>query len=337
MRSVCLRGGFGFEHLRVEDGPEPKPDQGEVLLGVRAAALNFRDVSMALGTYDRRFPSGVTLGSDAVGEVLELGPGVTRFAVGDRACPIIAPGWYEGSPLRDTPRRMLGGGRKGTLSERLVVHENDLVRPPVLLKDEEAATLGCAGVTAYRALFELATTGSGSRVLVIGTGGVSSFAIQLAHAAGAQVLVVSRDEEKLVRALELGAEHGIFSGKVPEWGPAVRELAGGDGVDLVVDVGGAATLEQSLRAVRAGGTVAFIGHTPGEAATPSLVPIVMREIRVQGVLVGPKSSFEAFVKMLETTGVRPVIDHVFPLDDVREAFEYQASGLAFGKIVVKMT
>jgi len=337
MRIVCLRGGFGFEHLTVEESPDPEPGEGQVLVGVRAAALNFRDVSMAVGTYDRRFPEGAVLGSDAVGEVLECGPGVTRFAVGDRVCPIMVPGWYEGAPTRETPRRMLGGGRAGTLAERLVVHEDDLVRPPVLLSNEEAATLGCAGVTAYRALFEQASTVSGSRVLVIGTGGVSSFAIQLAHAAGAQVLVVSRDEEKLVRALELGADHGIFSGKVPEWGPAVRELAGGDGVDVVVEVGGASTLEQSLRAVRAGGTVAFIGRTPGEPAPPSLVPIVMREIRLQGVLVGPKSSFEAFVKMLETTSVRPAVDHVFPLDDAREAFEYQASGLAFGKIVIKMS
>jgi len=336
MRIVCLRGGFGFEHLTLEESPDPVPGPGQVLLGVRAAALNFRDVSMVLGSYDPRFPEGAVLGSDAVGEVLECGPGVTRFSVGDRVCPSMVPGWHEGPPTRETPRRMLGGGREGTLAERMVVNEQDLVRPPVLLSDEEAATLGCAGLTAYRALFELGSTGSGTRVLVIGTGGVSSFAIQLAHAAGAQVLVVSRDEEKLVRALELGADHGIFSGKVPQWGPAVRELAGGDGVDVVVEVGGAATLEQSLRAVRAGGTVAFIGRTPGEPPAPSLVPIVMRELRLQGVLVGPKSSFEAFVKMLETTSVRPVVDHVFPLDDVREAFEYQASGMAFGKIVVKI-
>jgi NADPH:quinone reductase-like Zn-dependent oxidoreductase len=337
MRVVCLRGGFGLEHLTIEERPDPEPGPNELLLGVRAAALNFRDVSLARGTYDRRFPEGGVLGSDAVGEVLGCGPGVTRFALGDRVCPIIAAGWHEGAPTRETPRRMLGGGGNGTLAERLVVHEDDVVRPPVLLSDEEASTLGCAGVTAYRALFEHASTGSGSRVLVIGTGGVSSFAIQLAQAAGAQVLVVSRDEDKLVRALELGAAQGIFSPETPQWGAAAREIAGGDGVDVVVEVGGAATLEQSLRAVRAGGTVAFIGHTPGESVTPSLVPIVMREIRLQGVLVGPKSSFEALVKMLETTSVRPVVDHVFKLDDVREAFEYQASGIAFGKIVVRVS
>ena len=336
MRAVCLQKGFGIENLVVEERPDPTPGPGELLLGMRVAALNFRDVSLARGTYDPHLAHRVILGCDGVGEVLACGPDVSRFQIGERVCPTVARGWYEGPPTRNTARQMLGGPLDGTLAELLVLNEADAVRPPPHLTDEEAATLGCAGVTAYRALFELASVGPGKRVLVIGTGGVSTFAILLARAAGAEVLVVSRDEGKLVRALELGAEHGIHSEKVRQWGLAARQLTGSDGVDVVIEVGGAATLEQSLKAVRAGGTIALIGHTPNGTATPSLVPVVMREVRVQGVLVGPRSAFEALVTRFDAARLRPVIDHVYPLNDIVSAFEYQASGMAFGKIAVRV-
>jgi len=337
MRVVCLRGGFGLENLVVEERPDPPaPGPNELLLAVRVAALNYRDVSLARGTYDPHLAQRVILGCDAVGEVIACGPGVTRFAIGSRVCPTMARGWHDGPPTRNTARQMLGGPLDGTLCEKLIVNEADAVRPPAHLSDEEASTLGCAGVTAYRALFELAMVGSGQRVLVIGTGGVSTFAISLAQAAGAEVLIVSRDEAKLVKALELGGDHGVHSEKVRQWGLAVRQLTGGEGVDLVIEVGGAATLEQSLKAVRPGGTIALIGHTPNAGPTPSLVPIVMREVRVQGVLVGPRSSFEGLVRRLEHTDVRPVVDHVYKLDEIVDAFEYQASGMAFGKIAVRL-
>jgi NADPH:quinone reductase-like Zn-dependent oxidoreductase len=337
MRVVCLRGGFGLERLVLEERPDPTPGAGELLLRVRSAALNFRDVSLARGTYDPRHALPVVLGSDALGEVIGHGPGATRFALGARVCPIIARGWHDGSPTRETTRNMLGGSVDGTLSELFLANEADLVASPSHLDDDEAATLGCAGVTAYRALFELAGTRAGTRVLVIGTGGVSTFAILLARAAGAEVTVVSRDAEKLERARELGAAHGVDSGKVAEWGVAVRQLAGGDGVDVVIEVGGAATLSQSLRAVRAGGTVALIGHTPNGPDTPSLVPVVMREIRVQGVLVGPRSTFEALVAFSEKSALRPVVDRVFALEEYREAFERQAGSDAFGKVCVRVS
>lgn len=331
MRVVCLRGGFGLDRLVLEERPDPAPGAREVLLRMRAASLNFRDVSLARGTYDPRLALPLVLGSDGVGEVVALGGATSRFELGARLCPLFARGWYDGPPTRQTTRQTLGGPLDGTFAELLVAREDDLVRAPSGLSDVEASTLGCAGVTAYRALFELAEVGHGTRVLVIGTGGVATFAIALAHAAGAEVVVVSRSAEKLARARSLGPKLGVDATQEPEWGVAVRELTGGDGVDLVVELGGAATLAQSLRAVRAGGTLALIGHTPDGSPAPSLVPVVMRELRVQGVLVGTRATFEAFVGFVERNGVRPVVDRVFALEEYRAAFETLARGDAFGK------
>jgi NADPH:quinone reductase-like Zn-dependent oxidoreductase len=336
VRVVCLRGGFGLERLVLEERPTPAPGPGQVLLRLHSAALNFRDLSLARGTYDPRLALPLVLGSDAVGSIVERGAGASRFELGERVCPTFAAGWHSGPPTRSTTKRTLGGPLDGTLAELFVAHESDLVRPPAHLDDDEAATLGCAGVTAFRALFELASTGPGQRVLVLGTGGVSTFAMLLAHAAGAEVLVVSRSAEKLTRALALGPRQGVNATETPEWGPAVRVLTGGDGVDLVIEVGGAETLAQSLRAVRAGGTVALIGHTPNGPPTPSLVPVIMREVRVQGVLVGPRATFEALARFLGEHALRPVIDRVFTLDHHRAAFEHLASGAAFGKICLRL-
>ena len=337
MRVVCLRGGFGLDQLVLEERPDPMPGPGEVLLRMRAASLNFRDVSIARGTYDPRLALPVVLGTDGVGEVAVRGAGASRFELGERVCPIPARGWYAGPPTRATTRNMLGGSIDGTFTELLVAREDDLVRPPPELTDEEAATLGCAGVTAYRTLFEVAHVEAATRVLVIGTGGVATFAVTLAHAVGAEVVVVSRSSEKLRHAQALGATHGVNATEQAEWGVAVRELAGGEGVDLVVELGGAATLGQSLRAVRAGGTVALIGHTPDGSHTPSLVPVVMREIRVQGVLVGPRASFDALTRFLAQKRVRPALDRVFSLGEFRGAFETLARGDAFGKTCLRLS
>ncbi|HEY3493248.1 MAG TPA: NAD(P)-dependent alcohol dehydrogenase [Polyangiaceae bacterium] len=335
MRVVCLSGGFGLDHVRLEERPEPVPGRGEVLVRVRAASLNHRDLLMAKGEYDRSLRGPLVLGSDACGEVVALGEGARRFAAGDRVCPTLARGWLEGPPGRDTPRRALGGPLDGTFAEWLVAGEEDLVRAPATLGDVEAATLPCAGVTAYRALFEEGSVDAGSTVLVIGTGGVSMFALLLARAAGARVVVVSRDAAKLERALALGATHGIDSTQHPEWGVLAREWADGRGVDYVIEIGGAGTLAQSLRAVRAGGTIALIG-TVAAGATPSLVPVVMRNVRLQGIFVGPRSTFEALVERVERSRLAPVVDRVFPLAEYRAAFEYLESGRPFGKVALRM-
>ncbi len=330
---------FGIDGLAVEDIPEPTPGPGEVLLRVRAVSLNYRDLLIVRGEYDPRLKLPLVPCSDASCEVVALGAGVEGVAVGERVTPIFSRGWLSGPPTRETPRRALGGPQGGTLAELIVAQAEDVAPLPAYLDDAQAATLYCAGLTAYRALFELAKTGPDKRVLVLGTGGVSLFAVALAAAAGADVTVMSRDDDKLARALALGARRGFSSTREPAWGVPVREATDG-GVDQVIDVVGGATLAESLHAVRPGGTISLIGSTAarrGEPSPlPSLLPAVMREVRLQGVLVGPRSSFVAFTRSLEHSKLRPVIDASFELPDVQQAFEHLGSGRVFGKVVVRL-
>ncbi len=334
MRAVVLSGGFGLERLALEERPMPSPGPREVLVRVRAVSLNYRDLMMVRGEYDPRVKLPLIPCSDASGEVVALGEGAMRFELGASVCPVFARGWYDGPPTRDTPRAALGGPNDGTLAEYLVAHEDDLVAPPPHLDHVQASTLACAGVTAHRALFEEGHIGTGSRVLVIGTGGVSTFAIQLARAAGAEVFVTGRNPDKLARARELGAHHVTSAGA--GFGLTVRKLTGGDGVDLVVEVGGAGTLAESLRAVRASGTIALIGVAANVTEPPSLVPIVMRNIRVQGILVGPRSTFERLVAAYTKYALEPAVDRVFPFAETRQAFEHLQSGAHFGKICIEL-
>jgi NADPH:quinone reductase-like Zn-dependent oxidoreductase len=334
MRAIVLNGGFGLERLAFEERPLPTPGPNQVLVRVRAVSLNYRDLMMVRGEYDPRLKLPLIPCSDASGEVVALGAGAMRFSLGANVCPIFARGWYDGPPTRDTPRSALGGPNDGTLSEYIVAHEEDLVAPPPHLDHVQASTLACAGVTAHRALFEEGHVGTGSRVLVIGTGGVSTFAIQLAREAGAEVFVTGRNPEKLARARELGAHHVTTA--EAGFGLTVRKLTGGDGVDLVVEVGGAGTLAESLRAVRASGTIALIGVAAHVTEPPSLVPIVMRNIRVQGILVGPRSTFERLVAAYTKYALEPVVDRVFPFDETQKAFEYLQSGAHFGKVCIEL-
>jgi len=338
VRAVRLRQ-FGFDGLGVEELAEPAPRAGEVLLRVRAVALNYRDVLIVRGEYDPRLSLPLVPCSDAACEIVAVGDGVPQIAVGERVTPIFSRGWLEGPPTRETPRRALGGPIDGTLAELIVASASDVARLPAYLDDVQASTLYCAGLTAYRALFELARTSPATRVLVLGTGGVSTFAVSLACAAGADVTVVSRDAAKLERAVALGAARGFCSTDVPSWGVAVREATQG-GVDQVIDVVGGSTLAESLHAVRPGGTIAMIGTSATRRGAPneqpSLLPAVMREVRLQGVLVGPRSSFLAFVEALEHWNIEPVVDTTFPLADVRSSFERMASGSVFGKVVVTL-
>jgi NADPH:quinone reductase-like Zn-dependent oxidoreductase len=335
VRAVRLKQ-FGLDGLVVDDVPEPVPGPGELLLRVRAASLNYRDLLIVRGEYDPRFPLPLVPCSDAVCDVVAVGAGVDRARIGERVCPSFSRGWYAGPPTRETPRRSLGAIEGGTLAELIVTGAEDVVKPPAYLDDVQAATLPCAGLTAYRALFEHAQTGPGTRVLVLGTGGVSTFALLLARAAGADVTVISRDPEKLERALALGAARGICSANEPEWGKKVREATGA-GVDQVIDVLGGATITESLHAVRPGGTISLVGSSGGRrgsAASVSLLPAIMREVRLQGILVGPRSSFVAFVAALERFQIQPVIDSTFSFADAKKAFEHLESGRVFGKIAL---
>lgn len=335
MKVYEIRDRFGLDRLLPAERPAPEAGPGELLLAMRAVALNYRDLMMVEGHYDPRQELPLIPCSDGVGEVVAVGEGVSRFAVGDRVCPIFAQRWLGGEPERDRLRSTLGGPLDGTLSERMAVPAEAAVAVPEHLSDEEAATLPCAALTAWSAVVTLGGVRPGDTVLVLGTGGVALFAFQIARLCGARVIVTSSSDDKLARARELGAWETLNYRTTPEWGKPVRRLTGGRGVDLVVEVGGAGTLAQSLRAVRMGGTVAMIGVLSGAEAPLSVVPILMQQVRVQGVLVGDRDGFEAMNRAFSEHRLRPVIDRVFPFDRVGDAFAHLASGAHFGKVVVR--
>lgn len=338
MKVWTVDGGFGLDKLTPTERPSPDPGPGQILLRMRAVSLNFRDLLMIRGHYNPRQPLPLVPCSDGVGEVLAIGPGVTRFAVGDRACPIFAQSWLGGEADLGATRSTLGGPVDGTLQQRMVVDERSAVHPPAHLSDEEAACLPCAGVTAWRALVTEGGVKAGDTVLTLGTGGVSLFALQIATMLGARVIVTSSRDDKLARASDLGAAHGINYRQDTAWGKSVTTWTGGRGVDLVMELGGAGTLDQSLRAVRIGGTIALIGVLAGASGNVPLTRILMRGVRMQGVFVGNRQDFEALNRALEAhPEVRPQVDRVFGFDEVPAALDYLSQGLHMGKVVVQVS
>lgn len=336
MRVIEIRGAFGLDHLVEAERPEPRPGFGQVVVRVRAASLNYRDLLTIEGRYNPKQPLPLIPCSDGVGEVVAVGEGVSRVKVGDRVCGAFAQRWIAGEPTRERLRSTLGGPLDGMLAELVALDQEGVVRVPGHLTDEEAATLPCAAVTAWSALVTEGGLAAGDTVLVQGTGGVSLFALQLARLAGARVIATSSSDEKLGRARELGAAEGINYRTVPQWGKRVRELTGGAGADHVIEVGGAGTFQQSLQAVRFGGRISLIGNLAGSSAEVMLTSILMQRIRVQGILVGHRESFEAMNRAIELHGLRPVIDRVFPLAEARQAFEHMSAGGHFGKICIRL-
>jgi NADPH:quinone reductase-like Zn-dependent oxidoreductase len=336
VRVVEIQDHFGLESLAVAERPVPSPGPGQVRLRMRAASVNYRDLLTVKGLYNPKQPLPLIPCSDGVGEVVGLGEGAGRFAVGDRVAPIFAQRWISGDATRDRLRSTLGGPLDGTLAEEMVVDEEGLVRVPEHLSDEEAASLPCAAVTAWSALVTNGNVKAGDTVVVLGTGGVAIFALQLAVALGARVIVTSSSDEKLARVKELGAWHGINYRSEPQWGRVVRELTAGEGADLIVEVGGAGTLDQSLAAVRFGGQISLIGNLAGAVCDLTLFPIFMRQVRLQGILVGHRESFEALNRAIEVHAIRPVVDRVFPFEQARDALEAMETGGHFGKICVRI-
>lgn len=339
MKVVEIHESFGLESLRVTERPDPRPEDllpGQVLLRMKAASLNYRDLLTVQGLYNPKQTLPLIPCSDGCGEVEAVGEGVTRVAPGDRVAPIFSQGWIAGEPTRDRMRSTLGGPLDGTLCERMVLDAAGVVKAPAHLSDEEVACLPCAAVTAWSALVTDGGVTAGDTVLVLGTGGVSIFALQIARLLGARTIVTSSSDEKLERAKELGAWQGINYVETPEWGKEVVKRNGGRGVDLVVEVGGAGTLTQSLNAVRMGGTIALIGVLAGIAADVQVTRILMNRVRVQGILVGDRDRFEAMNRAFEMGGVQPVVDRTFPLEETREALELMAQGGHFGKIAIRI-
>ena len=336
MRVVCLRNGFGFENLCLEDRPVPSCGPRQVLIRVQAVSLNARDLMVVRGEYNPRQKLPLVVCSDALGEVVACGAEVTEWALGERVCPIFAGLWASGALTREMQRSSLGGPLDGTLREYMTVAADALVKAPAHLSAAEAACLPCAGVTAYRALFELGQLSAGQTLVCQGSGGVSLFGLLLAKARGAKVIITSRNAHKLERAVALGADHGIDTSEVPEWGKRVRTLTNLEGADHVLEVGGAGTFAESVRALRLGGTLSVIGVLAGALTELDLRPILMQDLRVQGVFVGSRASFLGLLELLNQHQLRPSVDRVFPLSEARAAFEYAASGQQFGKVVISL-
>lgn len=326
----------GIDGLRLVEREAPQPGPGQARVRVRAASLNYRDLLIISGAPLRKVPL-VPL-SDGAGEVVAVGEGVTRVQPGDRVAALFFQGWLGGPMRREVHATALGGALDGMLSEEVVLHADGLVKVPEPLSFEEAATLPCAGLTAWNALNAQVPLLAGQTVLALGTGGVSIFALQFAKAQGARVIITSSSDEKLARARELGADETVNYVTTPDWDKAVLDLTGGYGVDRVIEVGGAGTLPLSLRSVTYGGRVVVIGGVAGRGASEiGPADIFGKSLTLQGIYVGSRDDFEAMSRAVAQLRLRPVIDRVFPFDEAREAYRYQKSGAHFGKVVISFS
>ena len=325
----------GPSALQLIERPSPAVSPGQVKLRMRAWSTNFRDLGITLGRYvGGALPRDTIALSDGAGEVVEVGAGVSRWRPGDRVVANFFQDWRAGPIRPQTFASALGGAIDGMLAEEVVLGESGLVHIPDHLSFEQAATLPCAAVTAWNALFEVGNIRPGQTVLVMGSGGVSVFALQLAKAAGARVIATTSSDEKTQRLRELGADCVVNYRTRADWDQAVLEHTNGTGVDLVVEVGGAGTLPRSLNAVRVGGTVALIGVLTGVGAQIDPSPLLIRSIRLQGVFVGSVAMFEALAAALTVSRVEPVIDRRFTFEQAPEAYAWQASGQHLGKVVI---
>jgi NADPH:quinone reductase-like Zn-dependent oxidoreductase len=331
MRAVVLEAAYGIDNLRVIEKPDPTPGRGQIIVDITAATLNYRDLATVTA------PSGRTPFvpcSDGAGVVSAIGEAVTRVKVGDHVAPLFFQGWLAGDPTPQGLGGALGGTLDGVLQQRVLLSEQGVTPVPAGYTDEEAATLPCAALTAWRGLVVEGRVKSGDVVVVQGTGGVSIFALQFAKAAGATVIVTSSSDEKLERAKKLGADYLVNYRSTPDWAKEVRRITGGRGADHVIEVGGAGTFEQSLRAIRLGGKIAVIGILGGFVKELNVAAIFGSNAVIHGVTVGSREHFESMTRAIEAAGIKPVIDKRFSLDQSREAFERMKAGAHLGKIVL---
>ena len=329
------KGTRGLDDLRIVERPMPKPGHGQVLVRVRAASLNYRDLAVVQGFYPGPPGAGAHIPlSDGAGEVTDVGEAVTRFKKGDRVAGTFFQVWVAGTPR--APLVALGGpGVDGMLAEYVVLDQEGLVGIPEGFSFEDAASLPCAAVTAWHGLMVAGKpVMPGQSVLVMGTGGVSMFALQLAHATGARVIVTSSSDEKLGRAAKLGASELINYKKTPDWDKEVLRVTQGRGVDCVVEVGGTGTLAKSFQAVGYGGKVALIGVLAGREGDTTPHPLMFKGASLHGIFVGNRSMFEDMLLAMVVNRIRPVIDSAFSFDRVPEAYRHQMAGAHFGKVVV---
>ena len=331
MKAYRLTAGGGIDGIAAVDLPDPEPGPGDVLIRVRSTSLNYRDLMLA-----GRAAQAVIPLSDGAGEVLAVGERVTRFSAGDRVAGCFFPHWADGDVTPEHLRDALGGAVDGMLAEQVVLPAEAVVPLPAYMSDDEAATLPCAALTAWNAMFEQGRLRPGQSVLLLGTGGVSIAGLQLALVAGVRAIITSSSDEKLARARDLGADGTVNYRQRQDWEQAVLDLTGGRGVDLVLEVGGAGTFAKSMAATRAGGEIALIGILAREGEDGENAPLVARNIRATRISVGSRRMFEDMNRALELRKVHPVIDRVFEFDDAVDAYRYLESQAHFGKIVVRI-
>ena len=323
---------WSIDGMELVDRPEPEPGPGQIVVRMHAASLNYRDLLTVQGQ-GGAYKLPLIPFSDGAGEIAAVGQGVSRVAVGDRVCPMFFQSWFDGEPSASGRRLALGGTRPGVLQELLVLDAEGVTRIPDHLSFAEAATLPCAALTAWRALFDEAHLRPGQTVLVQGTGGVSIFALQFAKLAGATVIVTSSSDEKLERAKALGADHTINYRTVAEWGKAAADWTGG-GVDHIVEVGGKDTFQQSIEAARVGGTILVIGVLSGFAQQISIPSLFSKNLHVIGLSVGSRRMFENMASAIGHNRLKPVIDRTLDFSEVPDALRLMQQAGHFGKIAI---
>jgi NADPH:quinone reductase-like Zn-dependent oxidoreductase len=321
------------EDLRRAERPEPKPGPCDVLVRMRAAALNYRDHAIITANYSYKLERSTIPCSDGAGEVVAIGSAVTRFKPGDRVIPTFFQVWIDGMPPKN--RAALGAPLDGTLADFVCLHEDGWVAMPPSLSFEEAATLPCAGPTAWNALTRGNPIRPGDTVLCLGTGGVSMFALQIARAAGARVIITSSSDEKIERARKLGASDGVNYKTHSDWEKEVLSLTSGRGVDCVVENGGIGTLSRSFQCVAWGGKVSLIGVLAGREGNANPHTLMFKQGNLHGIGVGSRGNLEQLIQAIEVNRIKPVVDRVFSFDQASDAFALQASGNFLGKIAIR--
>jgi NADPH:quinone reductase-like Zn-dependent oxidoreductase len=334
MMRVMQLPRFGLDNLQIVHAADPVPGVGEVLVKFGAASINYRDYQIVIGEFAPTQALPIVPCSDGAGEVVATGDGVTRFATGDKVAPLFFPNWISGPAYGDERGVSSGLEAPGVLREFGVYKENQLAALAPHLTVEEGACFPCAGVTAWNSLVDCSCIGPGDWVLVQGTGGVAIAALQFAKALGASVIVTSSHDEKLDRAKQLGADHGINYVRTPDWGDAAMAITGGRGVDAILEIGGTGTLQQSVAALRRGGHINIIGYLAGVDLGLTVYDLIMKNAHLHGISVGNRDTFEGMMHFVAKQRIRPVIDRAYVFEEAADAFSDIARGQHLGKLIV---
>ena len=331
---ICELSAWGFENLHYRDVDTPQPGPDQVLLKFGAASVNYRDYQIVTGEFAPAQPLPIIPGSDGAGQIVATGDNVDGLSPGDRVSPLFFPEWKSGEALGNERSVSTGLETLGVLREYGLYEQHQVCRVAPHLTDAEASCYPCAGLTAWNSLVTLSGITAGDTVLVQGTGGVAIMALQMAKAMGAQLIVTSSSNDRLQRALTLGADHGINYRETPNWGEAARKLTDGRGVDAVIEIGGEGTLLQSITALRRGGHINVIGYLAGIGLGLTVFDLIERNVNIHGLSVGNREQFEEMMDFVSEHDIRPVIGRTYSFDKAGQAIQDIARGGNFGKLVV---